>query len=67
MIPYANASMSGLILAEITWIRHLISLFTKCFHTLPCCIAYNTPDAFPVLYGEYSTDLPFDPPTQSYI
>ena len=28
---------------------------------------YSTPDVFLVLYGEYSTDFCFDPPTQSSI
>ena len=32
-----------------------ISLLTEAFHT----------DAFLVIYGEYSTDFYFDPPTQS--
>ena len=28
-------------------------------------LQYSIPDVFPVLYGEYSTDFCFDPPTQS--
>ena len=28
-------------------------------------LQYSTPDVFPVLYGKYSTDFPFDHPTQT--
>ena len=58
--------MSRLILAELTCIRHLVSLFTIHFSHLTvlyCNIALQT--RFPVLYGEYSTDFPFDPTSQS--
>ena len=37
MISFANASVSKLILAKLTWICHFVSLFTIRFHTLPCC------------------------------
>ena len=40
---------------------------SPCFivYTLSAVLQYGTPDTFPVLYGEYSTHFPFDPPTQS--
>ena len=66
MISYANSSVSRLISAELTWKHHPVSLFTiqfSHFTMLYCNIA--TPDTFPVLYEEYSTDFCFDSPTQS--
>ena len=36
MISYVNASVSRLILVELTYVRHLVSLFTIHFQTLPC-------------------------------
>ena len=38
------------------------NMFFTPYHAI---LQYNTPDAFPVLYGECSTDFCFDPPTQS--
>ena len=45
MISYANSSVSRLILAELTWIRHPVSLFTIHFSHLTvlyCNIALQT-------------------------
>ena len=48
-ISYTNASVSRLILAALTWICHLVSLFTMCFShlideitVLYCNIAFQT-------------------------
>ena len=34
MMSFANVSVSRLIIAELSWIYHLVSLFTKCFSHL---------------------------------
>ena len=67
MLSYANASVSRLILAELTWIHHLVSLFAICFShpTVLYCNIRSTPDTFPALYGKYSIEFYFDPPMQS--
>ena len=62
-----NVSVSLLILAELTCICHLVSLFTIHFShlTVLCCnIALKT-HFWCYVYDEYSTDFCFDPPLQS--
>ena len=62
MISYASTSISSLILAELTWICHLVyNRFLTLYSAILWC---STPDVFPVLYGKYSTDFCFDPPMQ---
>ena len=62
-----DVSVSRLILAELTCIRHLVSLFTVHFSRLTmlyCYIALQE-NFWCNVYDEYSTDFCFDPPMQS--
>ena len=54
-----------LILAEKLGYTTLFHCLQYVFYTLSAVLQYGTPDAFLVLYGEYSTHFPFAPPTQS--
>ena len=53
-ISYTNASVNRLILAELTWMRHLCFIVYNTFFTpYHAILQYITPDAFPLLYGDY--------------
>ena len=68
MISYTNALVSRIILAELTWICHLVSLFTISFlhfTILYCNIALQMRFRCYKYYDKYSTEICFDIPTQS--
>ena len=66
-ISYANASVGSLAyFGLINLDMPSCFIVYNMFFTPHCAILqYSTPDAFPVLYGKYSSDFPFDPLMQS--
>ena len=65
MISYANAWVSRLILAELTWYAIFFHCLQYIFHILPCCIAIYHPSQSFLIYRPDHTDQ-IRPPILKY-